>query len=217
MATFICCDPTNWDAFSVLLEHPATDRNQLTTLTKVHLLHIVVSLLSMSVLKHVLQSGFSLLDAALTAAGHTLLHIACLPLDITHVNIFQESIYNSAHEFRQLSASRMTDYIIFDGDTPQPQPTDWFAAQTEMVFYLLSQSPDPDALIAAQDCHGNTAFHCLAMHKTTNQGLSWAVKSKLRIVMVLMECVLRGDYFAGLDNVTASDGPAGTDGGDRIR
>lgn len=171
MATLICCDPPNWDAFSLLLAHPATDRNQLTPLTKVHLLHVTVSLLSLSILKHVLQSGFSLSTAVPTAAGHTLLHIACLPLNITHVNIFQESIYNSAHEFRQLGSSRMPDHIIFDDDTPRPQPTDWFAMQTELVLYLLSQSPDPDALIAAQDCHGNTAFHYLAMHRTVNEEL----------------------------------------------
>ena len=171
MATLMCCDPPNWDAFSLLLAHPATDFNQLTPLTKVHLLHVTVSLLSLSILKNVLQSGFSISTAAPTAVGHTLLHIACLPLDITHVNIFQESIYNSAHEFRQLSSSKMPDYIIFDGDTPRPQPTDWFAAQTELVLYLLAQSPDPHALIAAQDCHGNTAFHYLAMHRTVNQEL----------------------------------------------
>ena len=171
MATLMCCDPPNWNAFSMLLAHPATDRNLLTPVTKVHTLHIAVAILSSRILKRVLDSGFSLSAIAPTALGHTLLHLACLPLDITHVNIFQESIYNSAHEFRQLSPLRMQNYILFDADEARPQPTDFFAAQAELVHYLLSQSPDPDALLAAQDCHGNTAFHYLAMHRTVNHDL----------------------------------------------
>jgi hypothetical protein len=112
------CDPPNWDAFSLLLSHPAIDQNLVTPVTKVHLLHITVALLSLSTLKHVLEAGLSLSDAASTALGHTLLHIACLPLNMTHVNIFQESIYSSAHEFRQITPSRTQEYILFNDDTP---------------------------------------------------------------------------------------------------
>ncbi|KAE9375149.1 ankyrin [Stipitochalara longipes BDJ] len=171
MATLMCCDPPNWDALSLLLAHPAIDHKLVTPLTKVHFLHTAVALLSISPLKRVFESGFRVSAAAPTALGHTLLHVACLPLDITHVNIFQESSYSSAHEFRQLSPSRMQYRVLFNADGPQPQPTDFFAAQAELVHYLLSQSPDPDALLAAQDCHENTALHYLAMHRTINQEL----------------------------------------------
>jgi ankyrin repeat protein len=175
MATLMLCDPPNWDAFSLLLAHPAINRGLLTPVIKVHLLHIAVALLSLPILKRVLESGFNLSSAGPTALGHTLLHIACLPLDITHVNIFQESIYTSAHEFRQLVPERTQYHIPFTHDTPKAQPTDFFPAQAELVHFLLSQSPDPDVLLAAQDCHGNTALHYLAMHRTVNWALLEAI------------------------------------------
>jgi len=171
MATLMCCDPPNLDALSLLLAHPKIDYNLFTPLEKVHFLHIAVALLSMPLLKRVLGSGFSVSAAGPTALGHSLLHVTCLPLDITHVNIFQESIYSSAHEFRKLSPDRMKYHVLFDIDGPQPQPTDFFTDQAELVHYLLSQSPNPDALLTAQDCHGNTAFHYLTMHRTVNQEL----------------------------------------------
>jgi hypothetical protein len=168
MATLLLCDSSNWNAFSLLLAHPDIERNLITPIMKVHLPHIAIALLSLPILKRMLDSGFSLSAAPPTALGHTLLHIACLPLDITHVNIFQESIYTSAHEFRQLFPDRTQYRIPFTLNTPQPQPTDFFPVQAELVYFLLSQSPDPDALLGAQDCHGNTALHYLAMHRTVN-------------------------------------------------
>ena len=171
MATLMCCDPPNWNALSLLLPHTKIEYNLVTPLKKVQSLQITVALFSTPLLKRILETGFSISATPPTALGHALLHIACLPLDITHVNIFQERIYSSAHEFGQLSPERMKYHILFDIDGPQPQPTDFFPTQAELVHYLLSQSPHPNALLAAQDCHRNTALHSSAMYRTVDQEL----------------------------------------------
>jgi hypothetical protein len=172
MACFVLCDPPNWDAFSTLLESktkPEIDRDTVTPLYKIHTIHIVVELQSLPVLERVLAQGFELFKAGPTVLGHTLLHIACLPLDITQINVFEESIYGSAHEFRSLLLhSKFQGHIIFENELPIQQATDFFDAQTELVLFLLFQSEDPYAELAARDCHGNTAFHYLAMYRIVN-------------------------------------------------
>lgn len=171
MATLLCCDPPDWEAFSLLATHPEIELDILTPISKVHILHIAASLMSLEVLQCVLQFGCSLSAAGSTALGHNLLHIACLPPRITHVNIFMESIYQSAREFRKHEYWEGYNHIIFDEQTPRPQPTDFFDTQMELVRYLISESANPDALIVAQDCHGNTALHYLAVYRIINHKL----------------------------------------------
>jgi ankyrin repeat protein len=173
MACFILCNPPNWDAFSKLLESRTekteTNRNILTPLYRIHTLHIIAALQSLPILQRVLGHGFDLASAGRTAVGHTLLHIACLPLDITQINVFEEIIYKSSHEFRSLfMQAKHQGHIIFEHDFPRPQTTDFFDAQTELVLFLLSQSKDPYADLIARDTHGNTAFHYLAMYRIVN-------------------------------------------------
>ena len=172
MACFLYHNPPDWNTFSKLVSRGDIDYNELTPLTKVHCLHIVVALLSLSDLKRVLSYGFELAKAGLTAFGHTLLHIACLPWNLSYINVFEKAIYESAHELRCLPFSRgEIGSIVFDNGVPRSQPTDFFAAQEELALYILCQSPEPDALLFAPDCHGNTIFHYLAMHRSINEGL----------------------------------------------
>jgi hypothetical protein len=181
MASIISCNPPNWEAFDILANHPSININLITPIMRVHVLHMITALLSLPDLKHVLQMplvGFELAKLRPTAAGHTLLHIACLPLDITHVNIYAKSIYTSARESRHLplstiegNARKLQYYIIQEVDGPAPQPTSFFPMQEELVMYLLEQSDTPNDLLAVKDYHGNTALHYLAMGRTVNQNL----------------------------------------------
>jgi len=97
-----------------------------------------------------------------------MLHIACLPFHFTHVDIFVRSIYLPSHKYRALPWVECIGYIEADGaGDPQlePQLTDCFGAQRELVIYLTSSLDAVEAILAKQDYHGNTAMHYMAMHK----------------------------------------------------
>lgn len=178
MATVLCCSPPNWEAFSILICHPLIDINILTPIMGIHILHLITALLSLPDLSRFLSRpsiGVDISEVLPTAAGHTLLHIACLPLNITHVNVFSEYIYRSAREFRHIPSvsttnrpsTRFSMYILHKDGILVPQPTDFFPAQKELAVYLLANTKS----ISAQDCHGNTALHYLAMGRTVNKDL----------------------------------------------
>ena len=104
MATIVCCEPPNLEAFDLLLSYSRTDRDQRTPIYNVHILHFATALLSPSLLVSV-SASIALNNAGTTALGHTLLHVACLPLDDTYIQIFSEKIYQSIHSVRTLSTS----------------------------------------------------------------------------------------------------------------
>ncbi|KAI9826486.1 MAG: hypothetical protein M1819_007335 [Sarea resinae] len=101
MATIAKTSP--WlHGFDILTPH-----SNLTLRTPIfgcHILHLAVATLDLDLLRHVL-GAFDNFQTAMnqvlpTSLGHTLLHIACLPLDDTTVNLHSLPIYKSIHEFR---------------------------------------------------------------------------------------------------------------------
>ena len=104
MATIVYCEPPNLDAFDLLISHPSTSQDQRTPIYHVHILHFATSLLSPSLLERV-SASITLNNAGTTTLGHTLLHIASLPIDDTYMQIFSEKVYQSVHNVRTLCAS----------------------------------------------------------------------------------------------------------------
>jgi hypothetical protein len=170
MAAFLLCNPPNWEAYDLLMADNRLDRNVLTPIYRIHFLHVLVAQLSIAAVKRVVDDGFSLASAGKTAIGHTLLHVACLPANQSHINVFAESIYESSHEFRDFP-DFTNHLIIFSQNAPEPAPANYFDDQRILVQYLLTHVEDPDQAISETDIHGNTALHYLACHRTTNQAL----------------------------------------------
>ena len=104
MATVVCCESPKFEAFDLLLSYSTIDRDQRTPIYNVHILHFATALLSPSLLVRVSASK-SLKNAGKTALGHTLLHVACLPLDDTYIQISSEKVYQSIHNVCTLSPS----------------------------------------------------------------------------------------------------------------
>lgn len=153
MAAILYYSPPNWEAINILVSHPSINTDLLTPIMRIHIIHLATALLSVSDLNRILHlplTDFTLSKIMPTAAGHTLLHIACSPLNMTYVNIFSKRIYFSAREFRHIpfvssahsQSAKLEKYIIFEGDLPVPQPTYFFAAQKELVLYLLANIED---------------------------------------------------------------------------
>ena len=86
---------------------PHSDLNLRTPLFGCHILHFAVATLNLSLLQHVLATvGSQVFSQNLTTAlGHTLLHIACLPIDDSVLNMHSLPIFTSMHEFRNLGTT----------------------------------------------------------------------------------------------------------------
>lgn len=205
MACFCGDGDPDLESFTELLAHPLTDRNLVTPILKVHVLHFVAARLSQPLLERVLAAGsFDLNTILPNAAGLTILHVACLPLHITYVNIFDQSIYTSFHESRMLPGGKIEYQIRVDKTkgVPLPQSTDFFPAQTELVMYLISATqPNPQVLLSLQDCHGNTALHYLAMHRTINQALLTKVLGFSEHANIMYSTVRNAGGFTAKDFV----------------
>lgn len=198
MATVVYCNPWNKNAFYRLLrefpEEGSANPHKRTPIFDVHILHFAAARLDCELLRCV-SNIVPLHNAGKTALGHTLLHVACLPLSEKHVQMHSKEIYESIHEIRSLSEeSAETAYI--EGRDPEDNyvqardnimitkrllsrpftqipprfswglpSSEYFASQVEVIEYLLKNS---DQNLAAVDVHSNTALHYLASYRTVN-------------------------------------------------
>lgn len=104
MATVVYCEPPSLEAFDLLLSYSETNRDQRTPINNVHILHFATALLSLSRLERA-SALMTLSNTGTTALGHTSLHIVCLPLDDTYIQIFSKKVSRSIHNVRTLSIS----------------------------------------------------------------------------------------------------------------
>lgn len=102
MATIVSCDPWNADAYSALNEHRLVDLSIRTPVYNVSILHFAVAKLDLEMLKTI-AADIPLSDAGRTSLGHSILHIACLPLDESWVQMHSAPIFTSCRETRNLS------------------------------------------------------------------------------------------------------------------
>lgn len=86
---------------------PATNLPARTPIYNCHILHIAAAPLNLDLFRHISEAvgtdAQDLSTLAPTALGHTVLHIACLPLDDSSINVHSRKIYDSIHEVRTLS------------------------------------------------------------------------------------------------------------------
>ena len=181
MATIVCCEPPNLEAFDLLLSYSETNRDQRTPIYNVHILHFATVLLSPSLLVRVLAST-TLDNTGTTSLGHTLLHVACLPLDNTYIQISSEKVYQSIHNVRTLSPSwiplktlpheqsykgGLISHYKCVRDLPDT-PSTVFPGQNRVVAWLLQSSTQS---INASDSDGNSPMHYVAGHREVNEEL----------------------------------------------
>lgn len=117
MATLAKRNP--WlEGFNLLAPH--ADLSLLTPIFQCHLLHFAVATLDLPLIQHVVNTigGPTVAQTVPpTALGHTLLHVASLPIDDSVVNMHAQKIYSSIHEFRTTDEQWMPQRLI---STPSP-------------------------------------------------------------------------------------------------
>lgn len=168
-------EPPDLEAYTHLASSSSHDADQSlrTPIFKVHILHIAAATLSLPVIRAVtssLESQTALATNPTTSLGHTLLHVACLPLADNHINPFSAKIHESIHELRTLSPTYRTKLLWPHQPRSQPRsgrppfselpPTDHWPAQLQTVEFILSNNLG-DA-VCSLDIHGNTPLHYLA-------------------------------------------------------
>ena len=171
VATFIHTNEFNKKAFDILASQPSINFDIRTPIYDVHLLHFAVAKLDLAMLKHI-SSKVPLKNAGVTALGHTLLHIACLPADSTEVQRLSQKIALTIHETRglhtgpDLSADPIACHIqsYEDGYLPLPR----LRIQNQVIKFLWNNGIRD---IEKKDIHGNTALHYLASYKIVNMGI----------------------------------------------
>ncbi|KAJ5642214.1 hypothetical protein N7490_006214 [Penicillium lividum] len=152
MATFLQCEPWNEMAYEVLANDPRIDFIIRTPYLLVNILHVATAY-SLQALQRVEQS-IPLEAAGATAAGHTLLHIACMSSMIQHhASKTRESIHNLRCKAKGSSSIQQCELE--------------FPAQMEMLGYLLSSGFEP--YIGFQDSDLNTPLHYLAGARVINE------------------------------------------------
>jgi len=176
------------EAYSVLKAHDALDIGILTPIYGVHILHFATALLRLDLVKGI---GLPLSTAPLTALGHTLLHVACLPYNGDDVQS-SPNIEQSIHEVRNLRDTRYISkppgsarYDASGSRILRPQEGEPKAAQlvprdmtnemqqqADMCSFIVSELGATQ--IGLSDIHGNTPLHYLAGAWFLNEGLiSW--------------------------------------------
>ncbi|KAK2765141.1 hypothetical protein FQN54_008840 [Arachnomyces sp. PD_36] len=186
-------DGPNMAAFDLIFRESfhKPDLSFRTPIFDVHVLHFATASLSLSCLKHV-AAKVPLSSAGCTSIGHTLLHIATLPLDESEINFHSAAILRSVHDVRTLSFSwkpepvavsfpspvsgddrTEVDILNDDSKLSRPQDTSFFAKQVDVVRYLLVESENgryhPEA--RKVDIYGNTPLHYAAAYRTVNMDL----------------------------------------------
>lgn len=189
MATIILRDPWNEEAFNKLNDYCA-DLSQTTPVYGVHFLHFAVARLDISIVQACERLCFTGPSGIMkpTALGHTLLHVACMPANSTHIQRYSKAIFESIHEVRFLSLGPQKkpasckrhhsswSYIpCYQCRGIEPEYSsdmeDYFPQQTAMVQYLMESDILCSQDLYCQDVHGNTALHYLAGHKYVNLAL----------------------------------------------
>jgi hypothetical protein len=89
----------NIKAYRRLYAHPLADTSLLTPAYRIHILHLAVAQLRVDILE---ATKIPLSESLSTALGHTLGHIACLPFDETHLQLFSSKVRESIHDLRSL-------------------------------------------------------------------------------------------------------------------
>lgn len=156
--------------FDALMSHPSIKPDIRTPVYQVHILHFAVARLDLEIFRHISSSPkIALHSAGITALGHTLLHVACIPANALHVQRRAEVVYKSIHETRDMNTYNdpHTRYPP-EFDSPIYDFEGHFKAQTAMVKYLWQNGIQD---IEKQDVHGNTALHYLAGCQSMNWGL----------------------------------------------
>ncbi|KAK2465503.1 hypothetical protein APHAL10511_002395 [Amanita phalloides] len=88
--------------------HPMTNPAPQTPVFSIHTLHFAAARLDLLLLQQISTSHLTMVlgAAGTTSLGHTLLHIAALPLTDDHINLFAPKIFSSIHDVRTLNAKR---------------------------------------------------------------------------------------------------------------
>jgi hypothetical protein len=102
--------------FDIMAEH--ADLSITTPMFGCHLLHFATATVDLDVLWHVatvLGSPRLVNSTPVTTLGHSLLHVACLPLNDSYVNLHSLPVYKSIHEFRTLDTDWVPQVLTRDG------------------------------------------------------------------------------------------------------
>ncbi|KAK4898878.1 hypothetical protein LTR27_003609 [Elasticomyces elasticus] len=172
------------EALSALKAEPTTDLSLVTPVFHVHANHFAVAQLNLELL---LATDISPFSTPPTSLGHTLLHIACLPMDDGSFQLAPHKIRQSVHDIRYLHTKlrdRLTPDVWHDSGDWQdsafsaapaltyPCPVKMTQTQLSLCKYLVGEL-GPQC-IGMQDIHGNTALHYLSAQKDPNWELvSW--------------------------------------------
>ncbi|KAF7182821.1 hypothetical protein CNMCM7691_002482 [Aspergillus felis] len=155
-----------------LLSHPQLDANLRTPIFNVHPLHFATAYHDPDLLSWL--AGFipgGLAAAGVTALGHTLLHVASLPLTNCQTVAANPDVASSIHCARMLDSywspyrlpSPVHMQFLTPGETgakhPQPMTVAQQQAQKATIRVLLAWGGID---VCAKDVDGNTALHYLA-------------------------------------------------------
>ncbi|KAJ5440048.1 uncharacterized protein N7458_011046 [Penicillium daleae] len=156
-----------------LLSHPRLDANLRTPIFNIHPLHFATAHHDPQLLiwlANLIPGGYE--AAGTTALGHTLLHIACLPLTATQIVARNPEVAKSIHCARTLDSQwkphRLPSPLHMEFSTAEsiglgykitPMTAAEQVAQQDTIQVLLEWS---GVDLRAKDLEGNTALHYLA-------------------------------------------------------
>ncbi|KAL4869534.1 hypothetical protein BDV12DRAFT_167568 [Aspergillus spectabilis] len=160
-----------------LLSHPRLDPNQRTPIFGIHPLHFATAHHNPELLTWL--AGFipdGLAAAHSTALGHTILHIACLPLTAYQIDVQNPDVLKSIHSLRTLdykwrprrlpSPSRRdlatAEEMASRHSEPPTVPEQQAQLATIRVLVESGQGEGGVVDVGAKDVDGNTALHYLA-------------------------------------------------------
>ena len=193
MTAIAFCNPPNLEAYDILAKNAKADLSLRTPIFSIHILHVATARLDVPLLQRLICNPNTVLETAgATALGHTLLHIATLPLTDAHINIFSRKIFHSIHDVRTLetkgwhpinfSLRNPTRRSILISLAPKrllPFPRtaedeNDSCRQEEMVLWLLRTGTQD---LGARDVYGNTPLHYLASAMWVNDLLLGKVRA----------------------------------------
>ncbi|KAJ5548042.1 hypothetical protein N7513_005276 [Penicillium frequentans] len=162
MATILDGHSWNEPAYEILARHPRIDFNVRTPYLLIHILHVAAGH-SLYALQRV-ERDIPLATAGATAYGHTLLHIACMPLEIQNLaSKTRESIRNiRCPRQRQRNGKGFFTGLPISFEQCESE----FPEQMELIQYLLDQGLS----VMAYDSDLNTPLHYLAGARVVNEG-----------------------------------------------
>ncbi|KAJ5390809.1 uncharacterized protein N7496_001877 [Penicillium cataractarum] len=156
-----------------LLSHPKLDANLRTPIFNVHALHFATAYHDPGILLWLatrVPGGYN--AAGTTALGHTLLHIACLPLTAT------QTVARNPHVAKSIHCARTLDSKWKPHRLPSPLHIEFSTAEAIGLGYKLTPMTVVEQLaqqakirilvdwagvdVRAKDVEGNTALHYLA-------------------------------------------------------